>query len=301
MAQVTSSALQPRKIDRYGNLCPEDLLCSSISKSWQGFEIEQHQTSPGESPVVAYDRHLIAIQLTGHNTVRYDFDGAPRTHSFTGGGQVAVVPKGVPHQGRIQQDMLWIAIYLGSDFVTQAVYESMNTDRIHFLPSPPLRDPLIHQIGRCLVKDASAEDDQYGHLHAESLANTLAVHLIQNYATDNPIVRDYEDGLSRYQLKQAIDYIQANLDQTIKLADIATLLGMSQYYFCRLFRQSMGIPPYQYVIRQRVERAKQLLRRDRQVAISDISLECGFANQSHLSKHFRQLTGTTPKAYRRGQ
>ncbi|WP_228015754.1 helix-turn-helix domain-containing protein [Leptolyngbya ectocarpi] len=58
-------------------------------------------------------------------------------------------------------------------------------------------------------------------------------------------------------------------------------------------------PPYQYVIWQRVEQAKQLLRRDRQVAISDAALDCGFANQSHLSKHFRQLTGTSPKAYRK--
>ncbi len=80
---------------------------------------------------------------------------------------------------------------------------------------------------------------------------------------------------------------------------MATQLGMSQYYFCRLFRQSMGLPPYRYVIQQRIERAKQLLRSERQRAIADIALDCGFSSQSHLARHFRQMTGVTPKAYRR--
>ncbi|KAB8321278.1 helix-turn-helix transcriptional regulator [Tolypothrix campylonemoides VB511288] len=59
----------------------------------------------------------------------------------------------------------------------------------------------------------------------------------------------------------------------------------------------MGVTPYQYVLQQRIERAKVLLRH-RERAISDIALECGFANQSHFTKHFRQFTGMTPKAYR---
>jgi AraC family transcriptional regulator len=98
-------------------------------------------------------------------------------------------------------------------------------------------------------------------------------------------------------LKQLLDYIHANLAQDIKLTNLAQIVGMSQYYFCQLFKQSMGIAPYQYVIQLRVERAKQLLK-CREMAISDVALACGFANQSHFTKHFRKLTGITPKAYR---
>ncbi|WP_258001471.1 helix-turn-helix domain-containing protein, partial [Fischerella thermalis] len=61
-------------------------------------------------------------------------------------------------------------------------------------------------------------------------------------------------------------------------------------------KQSMGIAPYQYVIQQRVEKSKQLLKQGK-VTITDIALQCGFANQSHFTKHFRQITGVTPKAY----
>ena len=105
--------------------------------------------------------------------------------------------------------------------------------------------------------------------------------------------------LSKPQLHRAIDYIESHLDQEITLTDIAQVLGMSQYYFCRLFRQSMGVSPYKYVIYQRIERAKQLLRQPQKMSIAAISLECGFANQSALSKHFRSLTGTTPNTYRK--
>jgi len=73
---------------------------------------------------------------------------------------------------------------------------------------------------------------------------------------------------------------------------------MSESHFSRSFKQSAGIAPYQYLMQQRVERAKQLLKQQA-ISISDIALDCGFANQTHLTKVFRQMTGVTPKAYQK--
>ena len=99
------------------------------------------------------------------------------------------------------------------------------------------------------------------------------------------------------QLRQVLDYIDAHLAQDLKLADLAQLLDMSQYHFSRLFKQSLHISPYQYLLQQRVERAKKLLKQTDRL-ITDIAFDCGFNSHSHLSKQFRQLTGMTPKAYR---
>ena len=107
----------------------------------------------------------------------------------------------------------------------------------------------------------------------------------------------YEGGLPSRQLQQVLDYIDAHLDQEIKLADLAQLPDMSQFHFSRLFKQSLGLSPYQYLLQQRVERAKQLLKNTDRLII-DIALDCGFNSHSHLSKQFKQLTGMTPKAYR---
>ena len=78
---------------------------------------------------------------------------------------------------------------------------------------------------------------------------------------------------------------------------MAQLLDMSPFHFSRLFKQSIGMTPHQYLSQQRVERAKQLLKKTDRLII-DIALECGFSSHSHLSKQFRQITGITPKAYR---
>jgi AraC family transcriptional regulator len=98
-------------------------------------------------------------------------------------------------------------------------------------------------------------------------------------------------------LRQTLNYIQEHLSEEITLEAIANHVGISQYYFSHLFKQSMGVSPYQYVLRQRIERAKQLLKQS-DLSIAEIALECGFANQTHLTKHFRNLAGTSPKAYR---
>jgi AraC-like DNA-binding protein len=109
--------------------------------------------------------------------------------------------------------------------------------------------------------------------------------------------QDYaEDGLPKQKLKQALEYIQLHLGENLSLSAIANELGMSQYYFCRLFKRSTGMSPHQYLIRQRIERAKHLLKQ-REQSITMIAMECGFANQSHFAKYFRQYMGMNPKQF----
>jgi AraC family transcriptional regulator len=85
------------------------------------------------------------------------------------------------------------------------------------------------------------------------------------------------------------------LERDLKLADLAALLDLSQFHFSHMFKQSIGIAPYQYLLQQRIEHAKQLLKQpDSRTAIPtilDIALACGFISHSHFSQQFRQLTG----------
>ena len=119
----------------------------------------------------------------------------------------------------------------------------------------------------------------------------------RNYCASTPRLRSYSGGLSTKKLQQTIDYIQAHLDEKLSLESIASALNLSVHYFCELFTQSMGIPPYKYVLQQRVDRAKQLLR-NHEKSLSEIALDCGFANQSHFNRHFTKLIGITPRRYR---
>ncbi|MEL7011282.1 MAG: AraC family transcriptional regulator [Cyanobacteria bacterium J06588_4] len=123
------------------------------------------------------------------------------------------------------------------------------------------------------------------------------MHLLRHYCLKEHQFESTNSGLPPHKLKQALQYIHQNLDGNIKINDIAMRLGISQYYFCRLFRESTGIAPYRYVIQQRVSKAKQLIE-ENELSLLAVAIECGFSSQSQMTHHFRRLVGITPKAYR---
>ena len=104
-------------------------------------------------------------------------------------------------------------------------------------------------------------------------------------------------GLTTLRLRRALDYIQANLDGDIHLDDLAASVGLSPFYFSRLFKLSTGSTPHQYLLQRRLERAKELLRSP-DASLSQVALESGFADQSHLTNVFRRFMGITPSQFR---
>ncbi|PSB46890.1 AraC family transcriptional regulator [Cyanosarcina cf. burmensis CCALA 770] len=112
-----------------------------------------------------------------------------------------------------------------------------------------------------------------------------------------PIVTSQNRTLTHTQLQQATDYIQTHLNRDLSLAELASVICISPTYFASLFKQAMGISPHQYVIQQRVERAKLMLSRT-DLAIAEIALQVGFSSQSHLTQQFKRVTGLTPKQVR---
>jgi AraC family transcriptional regulator len=189
-------------------------------------------------------------------------------------------------------------IRIASGFIQKVAREAleMNPERLELLPEFRTRDPQIEAMGMMLLAELQQEN-LGGRLYIESLANILAVHLLRQYSASKPRLAIYEGGLPERQLLQVFEYINEHLDRDIKLADLAALLDMSQFHFSHLFKQAIGTSPYQYLLQQRVERAKHLLKQSDRL-IAEIALDCGFNSHSHLSKQFRQLTGITPKAYR---
>jgi AraC family transcriptional regulator len=208
-----------------------------------------------------------------------------------GKGDFAIAPAAAPFFARWEDDDRLLQIRIDSQFMAQVATDAlaMNPDRLEVIPTFRTRDPQLEAIAMLLFTELK----QY----IDSLANVLAVRLLRQYSTSKPRLAIYEGGLPQRQLLRVFDYIDAHLERDVKLADLARLLGMSQFHFSHMFKQSIGTSPYQYLLQQRIERAKQLLKQtDR--SIVDIAFGCGFNSHSHLGKQFRQLTGMTPKKYR---
>jgi AraC family transcriptional regulator len=277
-------------------LFPNSPLLSSDESQWNHIHFEHHHQPSHDTPEHYTTMHAISLTLSSTLSERW-FNGSRKSEYQTEGSMV-IIPAGTLHRSLWEQEVQFMFVAIDHQLLEQLGTEIGSSKDIELIPHyATLRDPLLQGI-ILSVKD-ELQLGGAGGLYIEQLTTTLAVHLLKKYCVNKNKhnISAHDDGLPKYKLRQALDYINNHLDQDIKLTNLAQAVGMSQYYFTRLFKQSMGMAPYQYVIQQRVEKAKLLLK-CWQVAISDIALACGFANQSHFTKYFRQLTGVTPKVYR---
>jgi AraC family transcriptional regulator len=159
-----------------------------------------------------------------------------------------------------------------------------------------VRDPQLENIAWVLKNEM---DSGYpcGRLYLDSLATSVAARLVACHSSKSLQPARHNGRLSDRKLRQVLSYIESNLSQDISLQDVASVAGLSVSHFKGLFRQSVGVPVHQYLVRRRVERATSLLK-DSDLSISQIALEAGFAHQSHLAHHVRRLLGVSPKALR---
>jgi AraC-like DNA-binding protein len=104
-------------------------------------------------------------------------------------------------------------------------------------------------------------------------------------------------GLSPALKNRICDFIEEHIGEKISLGALSSMAGLSPNHFARAFQQSVGMPPHRYLLRRRVEHVEQMLR-ETQLPLSQIALAVGFADQSHLARHFRRLTGMPPSLAR---
>jgi AraC family transcriptional regulator len=104
--------------------------------------------------------------------------------------------------------------------------------------------------------------------------------------------------LTERQLQLLLEFIREHLNEPLSLEALAQQVGFSPYHFTRVFRQALGASPHQFVLRQRLERARQLLEQT-DLPLAQVAVACGFAHQSHMTQVFAQRLGCTPRTYRR--
>ena len=107
-----------------------------------------------------------------------------------------------------------------------------------------------------------------------------------------------DDGLDPVKLKRVLNLISDRLSEGISVPEIARDIDMSASYFSHQFKKSIGLTPHQYIVQQRIEMARRLLKQRRDLPLADVATECGFTHQSHLGRIFKERTGITLKQYR---
>jgi AraC family transcriptional regulator len=248
--------------------------------------------------------HLVMVNLGRPFKLEERLDG--RVYRTSGArGDVAFVPAGTPAEFLAlksePQPVESITIGLDPDFLRRVAEGSeIDPDGFELVGTLGGRDPEIERVGAALLSEAE-NDRPFGGLYADALASLLAVHLLRHHSSlGRATAREPGGTLPGAVLRRVTDYVEGNLAEGLTLEDISAVARMSPFHFSRLFKASTGLSPHRYVLERRVERAKGLLA-GTGLPLHEVASLCGFADQSHLARHFRRRLGVTPRRFRLGQ
>jgi AraC family transcriptional regulator len=287
------------QLERMSQIVPGAPVPARQFAQWDGIALAHCYHCPREFPEHQWTQHLIGIGSAGTPAkVEHRLAGQLHQHSYHS-HEIIIIPAHASYSAFWQQDHEFSLLGMAPSFLEKIARESVKATHIELIPQFILIDSLIQQILLALHADLVAGHPT-GHLFGESLAIALAARLLQNHTVWKTRYPSADAGLPPYLRDRALEFIESHLDRPFTLAQLADALGMSVYYFCRQFKQAMGVAPHQYVTRRRIELAKDLLWHS-QLSITDIALQVGFETPSAFSRLFRQLTGTTPKDFRKQQ
>jgi AraC family transcriptional regulator len=136
-----------------------------------------------------------------------------------------------------------------------------------------------------------------GRLFLDSLEQAMAVTLVNGHAVRHRPLQFSRGGLNSARLRRIKELVDAKMEGDLSLEEMAQSVGLSTAHFARMFRKSTGVTPHQFVLRQRLERAKGMLRAP-DARVLDVALACGFKTQQHFAQVFRGVWGVSPTEYR---
>lgn len=210
-------------------------------------------------------------------------------------GHVSIMPAEMPYETNWQCGSEIIILCLKPQLLTTIAEEVVMGDRLEIVEQWTAHDALIRQLGSELRTELQRGSPSP--LYVDACATVLATHLLRQYSTAQQHALKPADYLTLQQVGQITTYIEENLESELTLAELAQVANMNLYRFARAFKQTIGVPPHQYVLRQRIERS-QLLLLNTNSSLQEISQQLGFSSQSHFTTAFRRHVGVTPKTFR---
>lgn len=274
---------------------PSEPLLSSRKAGWNNIQLEYYLLPAHEAPEHLPEQNLVVLLHQPMKKLkRLLGDDFKDEHIQT--GDIVVSPANVSHSACWDEEASFTLLFFETDFIARAAYEFIDPDSVEILPYFARPDPVIYEIGLVLKLQLESHR-QVSQIYVDSVASFLAYHLLEHYCVGKHTITKNTKALPHKDLRLVVDYINAHLDHNIGLTQLASLVDVSRYHFARLFKQSTGVSPHQYLIERRLERATGLLVSTK-LAIAEIAERSGFSSHSHLCLAFRQHLSVSPDKYR---
>lgn len=273
------------------------VLASSAPLRWRGIVVERHRLPPMELPEHSVMGHGLAVSA-GDNAIRFGWrDGKRRRDQVLNPGEYVLITHGDLNAPRWLEPFDEVSLVLDPRFVAGVVQDGLHADRIELETQHCARDPIIARYASAFLSEL-AGDSPNGPLYADALAVGFALHLLSNHAVERPKMPAPAGKLNSFQLRNVVEFIQSHLDEHVSLLDLAARANVSAFHFARQFRATVGLPPHQFVLQQRIQRSLGLVAA-RKLPLAQIAVDCGFHDQPHFTRAFRKIVGTTPARYAR--
>jgi AraC family transcriptional regulator len=263
-------------------------------------EIRCDSPRPGMSdPIKQEDAFIVFLQLRDFPIHEYWEDGRQAPVCDLRAGESCLYDLKRDPRGHLDKPYHSLAFYLPRTAL-DAIADDANAPRIRDLsykPGAGVNDVTISGLGSLLLP-ALRYSDQANPLFVEHVLLAVGGHIAQTYGGMRPMSQPARGGLAPWQERRATEILRANIKRGVTLREVARECGLSVGYFSHAFRRTLGVAPHQWLIEQRVALSKEKLRDDG-LSLSDVATECGFSDQSHLTRAFRQTVGVSPGAWRR--
>ena len=258
-------------------------------RQWGGMAARVVHASAGLHAGGAFPDHRVIFYTAGPTQTECACDGMVQRRLQIP-ADFDLVPAGFDGSWEDEAPTAMVSIRLTPELMAQ-VAEDLGAPggRAELAPKLGARDPLVEHIVRALTAELDAPAP-VGRLYADSLAVALASRLIQGFSMTRWRSRQT---LSKPQLRRLVDYVEANLEAELTLAELAIVTGVSVPHLTTLFRRTMGQSVHRYVVERRVQRARSLLLAG-ECSVAQVALETGFAHQSHLARWMKRMLGVTP-------
>jgi|GEM_PF-273930 len=246
-----------------------------------GLHVDRYITRPGQVVLDAVAEHRVKVHTGRPVTGRCGVDRFRYAR-----GDVDLLPAGSADTWHEDASSTSVMLRFSPILLSRTAEELGLDGATAGLPlRHQFRDERIAHIAWALDSDHRAGRPD-GRLYSDGLSSALLALLVSGYC----IVRRGERGLPTRQLRRVIDHIEAHLDQDLSLLQLAAIAGLSASHLKTQFKRATGMPVHAYVVWRRVERARPLLAR-RELPVSQIALEVGFAHQSHMVRALRRVLG----------
>jgi len=262
---------------------------------WRNVKAWTLATPPQSLALAPFDDHHLVFHLSERAKIGLGFGGERPQEHLMMTGSASFTPAGLPVAVEIQSPNQSLHV-----LAPRQIYDEIARD---MGISPELR-PLVGRLTPDLVSTAMLLHRELVNPRlgssalADALQLVLAVQVLRELAPPDAGRRERVWLLSERQVRQALGFMRANLQEDLSLSDIAEAVGLSVYHFARAFRASVGVPPHQYLIQLRISRARELLAGS-DLSLAKIALETGFKSQSHFTYAFKRALRVTPREYRR--